>query len=236
MAFQPVVDLRERRIDAYEALVRGTEGESAGYILSRVTIENRYAFDQACRAKAIELAANLGIDRRLNINFLPNAMYQPAACVKHTMVAAMRARFPLEQLTFEVVEHEETAELEHLKQIFTTYRHHGFQVALDDFGVGYSGLTRLAELRPDIVKLDRALIRDCDRHESRLKIIAAMIRLGRELGTKVVLEGVETLDEVLALESVGGRFMQGFFFARPAFEAAVPDSAILWPEMALAAE
>src|SRR5690348_10092669 len=61
MAFQPVVDLQLRRIDAYEALVRGPQGESAGAVLSQVTAENRYSFDQACRVKAIELATALGL-------------------------------------------------------------------------------------------------------------------------------------------------------------------------------
>jgi len=53
MAFQPVVDIKERRIDAYEALVRGPNGEGAMHVLSHITSENRYAFDQACRVKAI---------------------------------------------------------------------------------------------------------------------------------------------------------------------------------------
>jgi len=56
MAFQPIVDLRADRIWGYEALVRGLNGEGAGEILQKVTDENRYRFDQACRVKAVELA------------------------------------------------------------------------------------------------------------------------------------------------------------------------------------
>jgi EAL domain-containing protein (putative c-di-GMP-specific phosphodiesterase class I) len=69
MAFQPVVDIKERRIDAYEALVRGPNGEGAMHVLSQITSANRYAFDQACRVKAIEMASALGIECGLNINF-----------------------------------------------------------------------------------------------------------------------------------------------------------------------
>jgi EAL domain-containing protein (putative c-di-GMP-specific phosphodiesterase class I) len=228
MAFQPIVDLQKRRIDAYEALVRGPQGEGADYVLSRLTDENRYAFDQSCRVKAIEMAAKLGIDRTLNINFLPNMVYEPEGCLRQTMLAAARTGFPLDRLTFEIVEQEDTAELEHLRQIITTYRHHGFQIALDDYGVGYSGLLRLAELRPDIVKLDRVLVRGCDSDHRRWTMIASLIKLCEALHTKIVLEGVETAAEAEALRRAGGRYMQGYYFAKPAFEAAIPDAAINW--------
>ncbi len=226
MAFQPVVDLVERRIDAYEALVRGPDGEGAGHVLAQVHDDNRYAFDQACRVRAIEMAAGLGIDRQLNINFLPGAVYEPRACIRLTLAAAARTGFPRERLTFEIVETETITDTAHLIEIIAEYRRQGFRIALDDFATGYSGLSRLAELRPDIVKLDRALVQDCDRDRTRLAIIASMIALGRELDIKVVLEGVERAGEAEALRSVGGRFMQGYHFARPAFEAIVRDEAI----------
>jgi len=230
MAFQPIVDIRNQRIDAYEALVRGMENESAAYILSKLTAENRYAFDQACRVKAIEMAAKLGIDRTLSINFLPNMVYEPEGCLRKTIQAATRTGFPLDRLTFEIVEHEDTAELEHLRQIITTYRHHGFKVALDDYGTGYSGLLRLTELRPDIIKVDRVLVRNCDTDMTRRTVIGSIIKLCEELAIKLVLEGVETAAEAEALRQIGGRFMQGFYFAKPAFEAAIPDAAIQWLE------
>ncbi len=90
MAFQPIVDVQHQRIDAYEALVRGPNGEGAGYVLSKVNDRNRYAFDQACRTKAIDLAARLGITCRLNINFLPNAVYEPKACIRATLACLIQ--------------------------------------------------------------------------------------------------------------------------------------------------
>ena len=73
MAFQPIVDIRDNSVFAYEALVRGKDGAGAGEVLSWVNENNRYTFDQACRIKAIEWASKLNIDTRLSINFLPNA-------------------------------------------------------------------------------------------------------------------------------------------------------------------
>jgi EAL domain-containing protein (putative c-di-GMP-specific phosphodiesterase class I) len=229
MAFQPVVDLKARRITAYEALVRGPNGEGAESILGQIDATSRYAFDQACRVKAIELASALGITCDLNINFLPNAVYEPAACIKLTLAAAARTGFPLHRLTFEIVEQEDMADIEHLRRIIAEYRRIGFRIALDDFASGYSSLARFAELKPDIVKLDRAVVQNCDQDDTRRAIITHMVRLCHELRVKLVVEGVETAGEAATLQRAGVRFMQGFYFARPTVETALPREAINWP-------
>lgn len=218
MAFQPVVDVEAGRIEAHEALVRGPEGQGAATVLAQLTPANLYAFDQACRLKAIELAARLGMETRLNINFLPNAVYQPRACIQVTLGAARRHGFPLDRLTFEFTENERVQDPAHTSAIIEEYRRHGFQVALDDFGTGYSGLARLEALRPDILKLDRRLIQDCDENPVRQAIIRSLVTLGREIGVKLVAEGVERRGEMETLRGLGLRFMQGFHFARPVFE------------------
>jgi EAL domain-containing protein (putative c-di-GMP-specific phosphodiesterase class I) len=118
MAFQPIVNLEAGDVYAYEALVRPPGGGSAYDVLSRITDENRYAFDQACRVKAITLAARLGMQELLSINFLPNAVYQPAACLAKTFEAAERERFPLHHLIFEVTENEPARDVGHLQRYF----------------------------------------------------------------------------------------------------------------------
>jgi EAL domain-containing protein (putative c-di-GMP-specific phosphodiesterase class I) len=228
MAFQPVVDLQAGRIDSYEALVRGRQGESAGQLLGALTTETRYSFDQACRVTAIRLAAQLGVDRQLNINFMPNAVYSPKTCIALTLATATEHGFPLDRITFEIVEDERIGDTAHLAAIIAEYRRHGFKIALDDFAAGYSGLSLLAELQPDIVKIDRALVRDCDTDRRRLSIIAHTLAMSHDLGVKVVVEGVERAGEVAALRSAGARFIQGFFFARPLLEGIVRDSEIAW--------
>ena len=218
MAFQPIVDVVERRIVGHEALVRGMAGEGAGTVLGMVDPETMYAFDQACRVKAIELASALGLPGRLSINFLPNAVYEPRACIRATLEAASRSGFDTSRLTFEIVETEEVAESGHLARIVAEYKRQGFMVALDDFATGYSGLARLIDLAPDIIKLDRHVIAGCDTSPVRLAVTASVLAMAKAIGAMVVLEGVETEAEAAALESVGGRHMQGFLFSRPVFE------------------
>jgi EAL domain-containing protein (putative c-di-GMP-specific phosphodiesterase class I) len=226
MAFQPIVDIEERSTYAYEALVRPTGGGSAHEILSQITEANRYAFDQACRVKAITLAARLGMSSLLSINFLPNAVYQPAACLQKTFEAAQRAQFPLHHLIFEVTENEPSRDVGHLQSIFQEYKRHGMITAIDDFGAGHSGLNMLADFQPDVIKIDMALTRAINSDRVRYEIASAIIGLCKRLHISVVAEGVETLEEAVTLKHLGVRLFQGYLFAKPAVEqlVCVPNS------------
>lgn len=228
MAFQPVVDVRDRRIYAYEALVRGPDGQGAGWVLAQVTEENRYAFDQACRVRAIELASRLGLDRRLNINFLPNAVYHPEACLQVTLAAAAEHGFPRDLITFEFTEDEQIVDRRHLRSIVDTYRRHGFMTALDDFGAGYAGLSLLADFQTDVLKIDRMLISGIHADPSRQAVVAGVLLIAEKLGMSVVAEGVETAEEACHLMGMGVYRFQGYFFARPQIETLCPDSEIRW--------
>jgi len=218
MAFQPIIDIESGHPYAYEALVRPVGGGSAADVLSQIGEHNRYAFDQACRVRAIELAASLDLQEILSINFLPNAVYQPAACLAKTFAAARRANFPLHHLMFEVTENEPARDVSHLQSIFTEYRNHGMITAIDDFGAGHSGLNMLADFQPDILKIDMALTRAIGTDTVRSKIVAAIVMLCQSLNVSVIAEGIETLQEAVALRHLGVRLFQGYFFARPALE------------------
>ncbi|WP_404333839.1 EAL domain-containing protein [Sphingomonas sp. MMS12-HWE2-04] len=225
MAFQPIVDVVEGRAFAYEALVRGPAGESAASVLSRVTPENRYAFDQQCRVKAIEVAAKAGLiesGARLSINFLPNAVYSPAACIRLTLKTAKATSFPAERLIFEFTENEEMQDPDHVSNIIATYQKMGFGTALDDFGAGHAGLNLLARFQPDIIKLDMELIRGLDASLPRRMIVDGVVKMCTALGVTVIAEGIETEGELDALRTIGVRYIQGFYFAKPAFEALPP--------------
>lgn len=226
MAFQPIVDLRDNSLYAYEALVRGTDGSGAAAVLGRVNEHNRYAFDQACRIKAVELAARLQMPCMLSINFLPNAVYQAATCIRATLAAARRFGFPTERIIFEITESEELVDKAHLKDIVTEYQRQKFRTAIDDFGAGYSGLNLLAEFQPDIIKLDMALVRNIHTHPVRRAIVQGILGVCQALNIDVIAEGIETVGELRELQSLGVHLFQGYLFARPAFEA-LPE--VAWP-------
>ncbi len=222
MAYQPVVDLAARRVYAYEALVRGSNGEGAGSVLGQITPQNRYAFDQSCRIKAIELASRLKLPEAgasLSINFIPGAMYSPENCVRATLAVAKRCSFPVDRLIFEMTENEEVTDYAMMDGIFSVYQANRFRTALDDFGAGFSGLNLLARFPFDVVKIDMMVLRGLDTDERRRAIVQGIAAICRDLGTNLVAEGVETEAERAALQSLGISLFQGYLFAKPGFEA-----------------
>lgn len=233
MAFQPLVDAERRRVWAYEALVRGENGQSAAEVLHMVNDENRYAFDQTCRVEAIALASRLGIAERgakLSVNFMPGAVYSPAACIRRTLQAAAANRFPLEAIIFEITEGERMVDISHVREIAREYALHGFTLALDDFGAGFSGLNLLSALDGiRLIKLDGALVRHIENNPRAQRIVASLLDLCGTFNIDVLAECVETTAEYATLRSLGITLMQGYLFARPAWQA-LPE--VSWPDLA----
>ena len=230
MAFQPIVDLNHQRVWGYEALVRGLNGESAFSVLDRVTEDIRYRFDQAARVMAIETAGALFKQRdlRLSINFMPNAVYEPSACIQKSLAAAKRADFPPRNLMFEFTENEHMPDPAHVQRIVEAYRKLGFWTALDDFGAGYAGLGLLARLQPDLIKIDMELLRDIHLSRPKQVIVAGLVGMGRALDIEVLAEGVENEQELAVLRAAGISLFQGYYFAKPALMA-LPDVPVLNP-------
>ena len=177
------------------------------------------------RVKAISLAARLGLAEtgaKLSINFMPGAVYSPVACIQLTLKTARECGFPTSRLIFEITENEQVIDPIHLGAIVTEYQRQGFKVALDDFGASYSGLNLLADLPTDIIKLDMQLTRNVHRRSPALTIVKHMAALAKDLGSRLIAEGIETVEEYHALRGCGISLMQGYLFAKPAFEALPP--------------
>ncbi|MDP3400117.1 MAG: EAL domain-containing protein [Brevundimonas sp.] len=229
MAFQPIVDVETRTVFAQEALVRGADGSGAGAVLAQVSDTNRYGFDQLCRSTAIEQAAALDLTAggaSLSINFLPNAVYEPRACIRVTLDAAMRTGLPTTSIIFEFTE-SESINPDHLLNILRSYRAMGFRTAVDDFGAGYAGLGLLSKFQPDIVKLDMGLVRGIDTDPVKRVIVRNTLATLTELGIRPVCEGIETVGEYQALRDLGVTLMQGYLFARPTLGRLAE---VVWPE------
>jgi EAL domain-containing protein (putative c-di-GMP-specific phosphodiesterase class I) len=226
MAFQPIFDLERGEIFAHEALLRGPDGGPAAGILDKIEAARRYTFDQTCRVRAIELAAAYGMREALAINLMPNALQDPDACIARTVSAAERSGFPAERIVFEFTEAERIADAGHLGRVVERYRACGFRTAVDDFGAGYSGLGLLAELQPDIIKVDMKLVRGLDADPVRQAILHSVSDLAARLGILVVAEGVETAGELGCLMEIGITLVQGFLLARPQIGGLVPAEAL----------
>jgi EAL domain-containing protein (putative c-di-GMP-specific phosphodiesterase class I) len=221
-AFQPIINVKEKTIFAYEALVRGLNGEGAATILCQLNDNNRYSFDQACRTRSISLAKKLGLKEKLSINFMPDAIYKPDLCIRSTIAAAEKVNFPLSQIIFEVTEEQNVLEPKRLIDIFKYYRKKGFATAIDDFGAGYAGLALLADFQPDIIKIDIKLIRNIHKDKVKQAIVEGIILTCKTLKIEVLAEGVEVFEEAQWFFQHKVYLMQGFYFAKPGFEMLPP--------------
>lgn len=219
MAFQPIIDWPNQQIYGYEALVRGPNGEGAAWVFERINESNKYYFDQACRVKAIETAAKLGLDKVLSINFLPNAVYNPETCIRASIEAADLFGFNIHNIMFEVTESEQIVDRAKLSRIFESYAKRGFITAIDDFGSGFADLSWLDFLRPQVLKLDMALIRNIHLDKQKQLVIDEVLSICRTLNTQVLAEGVESKAELDYLSERGIVYFQGYYFAKPQLES-----------------
>ncbi len=221
-AFQPIVDTVAHAVVAWEALIRGMWDEPAWQVLNQVSPLRMHLFDQTARAAAIALAARLGIDRSLHLNFLPQSLASWPRSVLNTLEAAHQAGLPVNRIVLEVPEAEIIHDRAHFAGLLKEYRKLGIQLAIDDFGAAWADLNILADLQPDLIKLDMRLIRGIERPGSRHAIVRAICLACADLNVGVIAEGVETLAEYTWLAGQNVRFFQGYLFARPSFEALPP--------------
>lgn len=226
--FQPIVDCQDpSKVFAYESLIRGVTPEGAlvppSELFGRArSSELLFQLDRGARLAIIAKAVELGIASNLFINFTPSAIYDPAYCLRTTIVAIEVGALRPDNIVFEVVESAEIGDTDHLLRILDYYRSHGYRVALDDLGAGYASLNLLTKLRPDFVKLDMHLIHNVDQDDYKARILSTLIDLAKKLGIPVIAEGIETFGEWTWLREAGADYLQGYLFARPGATPPVP--------------
>ncbi len=226
---QPVVDAASEAVVGHECLARAhhpddgrliTPGDMIGWARAENLL---FMFDRFCRETHIKRAAATGLaaDHMFLINFLPSVIYEPEFCLRTTVNAIECTGLRPEQIVFEVVETESVEDHGHLRAILSCYRKNGFRAALDDLGAGYSGLSLMADLEPDPIKIDRSVVARADESEAHAPVCRAIIELGRSEGRQVLAEGVETQSQRGYMRMLGVDMMQGYFFGWPAPEPAM---------------
>ena len=160
-----------------------------GAVLAAAERSNRiHDVGQAVRSSVVVAASSADDDWLLFVNLHPEDLLDPSLYQFDSSFAALAHRV--------VLEITERASLDHIPQMqakIATLREQGFQIALDDLGAGYAGLTSFTQLEPEFVKLDMSLIRDVDGNSTKQKIIRSMVRLCHDMGKQIVAEGIERI-------------------------------------------
>ena len=219
MAFQPIVDVSKSRTYAYEALVRTDEPSLSRPDVLIATAERLgriHDLGRTVRAAVAAAATAIPDDVLIFVNVHGLELTDEDLFGDHCALAPLAPRIVLE--ITERIGLDDVAGPARVAML----RQRGYRIAVDDLGAGYSALGALATLEPEVVKLDMSLVRDIDRHPTKRRVVGAIATLCRELGSRVVAEGVETQAELRTVREAGIELVQGFLLARPTREITVP--------------
>ncbi len=213
MAFQPIVSTQTGRTAAYEALLRTDEPSlknPAHFVTAAERLDRVHELGRAVRnavAKAVD-DAPAGVDIFVNLHptdLLDKDLADPASPLArhaHRVVLELTERAGLDDVS-------------DVGAVVARLRALGYRIAIDDLGAGYAGLSCLAALSPDVVKIDMSLVRGIDGDVRRQRVVTSLVDLCRSLDMRVVVEGIETGAEHACILQIGCDWMQGYFFARP---------------------
>ena len=173
-------------------------------------------------------AAEVGLARDLELHAVGIALagaprdgfisinVSPRTAMADPLLESVRAHGG-ERVVVEITEHNQVDDYPAVKESFARLQQVGARIAMDDLGAGYSGLQHILQLRPDVVKLDTALIRGIDADLAKRALVTSFVQFSREIGTVLIAEGIETTEELQTLQQLGVAFGQGFLLGRPSF-------------------
>jgi diguanylate cyclase (GGDEF)-like protein len=220
---QPIVDLvRGGKVFGYEALCRAhlpngkaLSGFEAFMLARRAHREE--ALDLACVKSALSSKARLlDKDCPIFVNIMPHHLLQ-RGFINNCRDWFKASGLAPQEIVVELVE-SERVNPEALVDVCDGLRAMGFRIALDDVGAGYNGLTILATLHPDFVKLDRNLVHGIQGSRVRLVLLEALISMSQRLGCATIAEGLERIEDVILCQDMGIHYAQGYYFSHPAPE------------------
>jgi diguanylate cyclase (GGDEF)-like protein len=220
--FQPIFDVENEAIIGYEALTRGPKSSplhTPELLFQAAEAHNLQSeLDLICRANAIYQFVELKLTGKLFINICLNVMLNKDHPYGETIKLVEHSGLSPQQVVIEISEKSPFPNSDILLKALNKYRQFGFDIAIDDIGAGYSGLKQWSYLRPDIVKIDRYFIDQCDQDVMKREFLKILFELGRISNAQIIAEGIETKEEFELLRELGMVYSQGFFLAKPSEE------------------
>lgn len=216
---QPVLDLKTERVIGFEALVRYRHAEGVKSAYDIIMAARAYGqialFDVRSREAALfEGFPQLLSHELLFVNYMPDAEQDPEAALADCLDTALLADVPLKNIVFEFVESESHPDIHALQRIAKGLQAEGAKVAIDDLGSGHSALAYIDHIQPDIVKLDRSLMNLQNRRASR-RMLEGIVEYAHEANIEVVIEGIETIEQLRLSQEIGAAMGQGWLIGKP---------------------
>ncbi|MBI5524096.1 MAG: EAL domain-containing protein [Desulfarculus sp.] len=217
--YQPILDLRRGEILGWEALARGPEDSyfSSPQMLFDFAEEvgNIFTLERVCREQALAGLGGVGQGQKLFLNIHPQTLGDPNFRPGQTLSLLERYGLSPHNVVFEITERHPIKDFTLFHRTLEHYRSQGYLVAIDDVGTGYSGLSSLAKVRPDFIKVDMSLIRGIDTNPVQRALLETMVTFANKIGCAIVAEGIETQTELTSIVAMGVHYGQGFHLAKP---------------------
>ena len=218
LVYQPLIDARSGRMAGAEALARCAVARDAEMLFSRAHSArlaerlSRLLQRKALRCASVWEGPLKGLE--ISINLLPDDISRPGY-ERWLLDEIDMAAIDPARIVLEITESALLSDRETVAGRLATLRDAGIRIAVDDFGTGYASLCYLTSLPLDLLKIDRGLIVDIAERERDRIVVSRVIHLARELGLKVIVEGVETAEQLALLKDWGCDFYQGFLGSAP---------------------
>ncbi len=215
--FQPIYNNHTKSIEKYECLIRMIDDN--GDIVSPfhfLEISKKAKYYHQLTKIMIDKSMQVFEDREeeFSIN-LAGGDIENDEVRSHIMKSLREKPHVAKRMVFELLEDESFDSFDILKNFVTEAKHYGVQIAVDDFGSGYSNFTRLMDFQPDILKLDGSLIKNINTDEFSLNIVSTMQSFAKKIGVKTVAEFVSSEEVYNKIDELGIDYSQGYYFSAP---------------------
>jgi EAL domain-containing protein (putative c-di-GMP-specific phosphodiesterase class I)/GGDEF domain-containing protein len=213
MYFQPIVQANDLQVYGHEALVRCQTKELANpLVLFDVANKTNRArkLSRLLRRMTAQATTTLPPGQFMFMNLHPDDLRDPELLEPPDWLTRLGNRMVLE-----ITERAAIGDFAEFRTRLQKLRNHKFIIAIDDLGSGYSALNTVAELEPEIIKLDMLLIRNIDKSQIRQDLVGRLVSFAETINCRVVAEGIETRSQYETVRKLGCHLLQGFYFARP---------------------
>ena len=234
-AFQPIIYSHTGKIYAVEALVRGVQDIDGLNCIDDLfdkafNDDFLYELDLQLREKAISKFSNIDIENlKLFYNLDNRIIYNKKYTQGNTAKILKKYQLDKNRICFELSEKGTAIEQNALSSMIQKYKESGYSIAIDDFGIGVSGLKLLYFSEANIIKLDRFFITNIDQDSKKKLFCSSIIEMAHIMGMQVIAEGVETIKEFYTCKDIGADFIQGYLVQYPTLN--IKDIKYLYPKM-----
>ncbi|MFT3983658.1 MAG: GGDEF domain-containing protein [Lachnospiraceae bacterium] len=217
--YQPIVSLEDGEILGYEALSRIRKEDSLlniGELFQAAEqLGKVWELEALCRRRSLKNAVTKPEETKLFLNVDPNCIKDEK--FKSGITAKYLKQYNLKpsDIIFEITERSAITDAEMFKDTIRHYRREQFEIAIDDFGEGYSGVNRICATMPEYIKLDMELVRNINMDSVKQTMVENMVRLCKGLGIALIAEGIETQEEISELVRLQVQYGQGYYLQRP---------------------